>query len=278
MSAFNRPSKENPTMTDRDVRASMKATQVLSIAILILLLIGTAAPTSALRIGGPEVVVPVIAHNPGLLGTEWRTDVWIDNPYGDVSDVTLTFYPTNGSPVVVETAIGEYMGLFFDDIVLNTFGLDDIKGMLIVSAPDTRIEVRARIFNTGGGDGEFGQALFGLDTGDLRRQSYVSGVSTIEGNRVSFGIANPTGSSFEVNLYVDDAQDNVNLHFETVTLEPHQLIQFSDVAARWGLPGSSTIRIQVSSALNENLVYAYASVVRNDTGDASFLFGTSPNT
>lgn len=265
-------------MTDRDARASMIATRYLPVAIVILLMIGMAAPTSALRIGGPEVVVPVVAHNPGLLGTEWRTDVWIGNPYGDVSDVTLTFYPTNASPVVFETAIGPYRGLFFDDIVLNTFKMEDTKGMLIVSAPGTRIEVRARIFNTGGGDGEFGQALFGLDTGDLRRQSYVSGVSTIEGNRVSFGIANPTGNSFEVNLYVDDAQDNVSLHSETVTLEPRQVVQFSDVAARWGLPESSTIRIQVSSALNENLVYAYASVVRNDTGDASFLFGTSPNT
>jgi hypothetical protein len=274
----NRLDKEYPTMTNRDVRASIQATRYLPVALVILLMIGMAAPTAALRIGGPEVVVPVIAHNPGLLGSEWQTDVWIDNPYGDVSDVTLTFYPTNGSPVVVETAIGEYVGLFYDDIVLNTFGMDNTKGMLIVSAPGTRIEVRARIFNTGGGDGEFGQALFGLDTGDLRRQSYVSGISTTEGNRVSFGIANPTENSFDVNLYVDDAQDNVSLHSETVKLEPYQVIQFSDVAARWGLPESSIIRIQVNSAFNENFFYAYASVVRNDTGDASFLFGTSPNT
>ena len=98
-------------MTIRDARASLKATEYLPVAVLLLLTIGMAAPTSALRIGGPEVVVPVIAHNPGLLGTEWRTDVWIDNPYGDASDVTLTFYPTSGRPVAVETTIGEYMGL-----------------------------------------------------------------------------------------------------------------------------------------------------------------------
>ena len=264
-------------MGNHDARANMKATQHLPVAILLLLVIGLAAPSSALKIGGPEVVVPVIAHNPGLLGTEWRTEVWIDNPYGDVSDVILTFYPTNGSPVVVETTIGEYMELFYDDIVLNTFGMDNTKGMLIVSAPGTRVEVRARIFNTGGGEGQFGQAMFGLDTGDLRRQSYVSGISTIEGNRVSFGIANPTENSFDVNLDVVDAGDGVNLHSETVTLEPYQVVQFSDVAARLGLPESSTIRIQVNAAFNENFFYAYASVVRNDTGDASFLFGTSPN-
>ena len=264
-------------MTNRDARVNVKATQHLPVAILILLMIGLAAPTSALRIGGPEVVVPVIAHNPGLLGTEWRTEVWIDNPYGDVSDVILTFYPTNGSPVVVETTIGAYMELFYDDIVLNTFGMNNTKGMLIVSAPGTRVEVRARIFNTGGGEGQFGQAMFGLDTGDLRRQSYVSGISTIEGNRVNFGIANPTANSFDVNLSIIDAKDNVSLYSETITLESYQVVQFSDIAARWGLPKSSTIRIQVNGTFNENFFYAYASVVRNDTGDASFLFGTSPN-
>ena len=135
---------------------------------------------------------------------------------------------------------------------MNTFGMDDTKGMLIVSAPGTRIEVRSRIFNTGGGDGEFGQALFGIDTGDLRRQSYVSGISTIEGNRVSFGIANPTENSFAVSLHVDDAQSNVNLHSEPSHSNLTKWFSFP-MLRPGGLPESSTVRIQVNSALNENL-------------------------
>lgn len=238
---------------------------------------GTAAPTSALRIAGDEVVVPVIAHNPGLFGTEWRTDVWIDNPYSNSSTVTLTFFPENKAAVVTETTIEGYRGVFFGDIVLETFGMDDTKGMLVVSAPDTLLEVRARIYNTGGGEGDFGQALFGIPTSDLSRQGYISGVSTLAGNRVSVGIANPTDDSVEVRVSVRDTSDGSQLYAQYLTLAPHQLVQISDVAARWGLPESAMVTLIISTPLNEHPFYAYASVVRNDTGDASFLFGTSPN-
>lgn len=161
--------------------------------------------------------------------------------------------------------------------MLNTFGMDDTKGLLLVSAPDTGIEARARIYNTGGGEGEFGQAMFGIPTVDLRRQGYVSGVSTTAGNRVSVGIANPTDHTFDVSVRAQDGADGNLWHSETITLAPHQLLQFSDVATRWGLPESSSFKIKVNSAVNENLIFAYASVVRNDTGDATFLFGTAPN-
>ena len=265
--------------SNRCTRPFFRITGVDAVSVAALLMFSLApAPASALRIAGPEVVVPVVAHNPGLLGTEWRTDLWIDNPYGDTSAVTLTFYPEGGGSVVAETSIDGYRGLFFDDIVLNTFNMDNAKGMLIVSAPDSRVEVRARIFNAGGDGGEFGQAMFGIATDDLRRQSYVNGISTTAGNRVSFGIANPTGNTFDINLVVNDAADNSYLYSETITVEPHRVVQYSDVAARWSLPQSSSIRIEINSGANDNFIFAYASVVRNDTGDATFLFGTGPNT
>ncbi len=264
-------------MTTTNNSAYLKTIKLLPVFIAAFLVIGFSAPVSAFRIGGYEVVVPVIAHNPGLHGTEWQTDLWIDNPYGDTSTVTLTFYPESGGSVVEETSIEGFRGLFFGDIVLNTFGMDNTKGMLLVSAPGSRVEVRARIYNTGGGEGEFGQAMFGIPTVDLRRQGYVSGVSTTAGNRVSVGIANPTENTFDVTLSAYDAVVGNHVYYQTVTLAPHQLVQFSDVAARWDLPESSTIVIEVSSGANENYFFAYASVVRNDTGDATFLFGTGPN-
>jgi len=265
-------------MTNNTKFTESRTIILLPVVIAAILVIGFSAPVSAFRIGGYEVVVPVIAHNPGLHGTEWRTDLWIDNPYGDTSTVTLTFYPQSGGSVVEETSIEAYRGFFYSDIVMNTFGMDNAKGLLLVSAPGTSVEVRARIYNTGGDEGEFGQAMFGIPTVDLRRQSYVSGVSTLAGNRVSVGIANPTGNTFEVTLRVRDASDNTDLYWETIALAPHQLVQFSDVAARWGLIASPTITIQVNSGANESPIFAYASVVRNDTGDATFLFGTGPNT
>ncbi len=237
-------------MTDRRTVTPSAPARWLASSLAALLVVGFSLPTEAIRIQGPTVVVPVIAHNPGLLGTEWRTDVWVDNPYGDTSAVTLTFYPEGGDPVSVQTSIAVYSALHFPDIVLNTFGMNDTKGMLVVSAPDTGVEVRARIYNTGSAEGEYGQAVVGLPTELLRRQGRVGGVSTTSGNRVSVGIANPTEQTFDAYVRVLDADTNTLLHNETVTLGPHQLIQLSDVATLWGLPASPNLIVVVN--LNPN--------------------------
>ena len=226
----------------------------------------------------PEVVVPVIAHNPGSLGTEWRTDLWITNSGSGISSVTLTFFPQGKDAIVRELSLGGFEALFLGDIVLETFGLDDDKGLLLVYAPDAGLEVRGRIFNTGGGGGEFGQAFFGIPTYRLGRQGFLSGVSTAEGNRVSVGIANPTDNSFDVTLLVRGADSNT-LYSKVVSLSPHQLIQFSNVADLWSLPVADVLALNIEqNSDSENIIYTYASVVRNDTGDASFIFGTAPNT
>ncbi len=250
---------------------------LMILGIVLLITAASAPPAEALRIGGSEVVVPVIAHNPGLHGTQWRTDIWINNHYSEEGPVTLTFYPENGDVIVREEQIGSYRGLFLADIVLETFGMNDAKGMLIVSAPDMRLEVHGRIFNTGDENGEFGQGFFGIPTDLLSRQGLVSGVSTAGGNRVSVGIANPTDHEITPGIMVADASDGSILYTETLTVEAHSLIQFSDIASRWNLPESSSLMINVSTSVNEDPFFAYASVVRNDTGDAIFIFGTSPN-
>lgn len=252
-----------------------------TVLVAVVLPLVLASPASAFQINSdwthPEVVVPVIAHNPGSHGTEWQTDLWITNPSGDASSVTLTFYPQGKDAIVSEALIGAYSALFFGDIVLETFGLDDDKGLLLVSAPETSLEVRGRIFNTGGGEGEFGQAFFGIPTDRLSRQGFLSGVSTAEGNRVSVGIANPTERSFDVTMIVRDADGN-NLYSEVVSLSPHQLVQFNNVAQLWGLPATDVLTLNIQHNLDlEDSIYSYASVVRNDTGDATFIFGTAPN-
>lgn len=253
----------------------------LTVLVAIVLPLFLSSPASAFQINSdwthPEVVVPVIAHNPGSHGTEWQTDLWITNPSGDEASVTLTFYPQGKDAVVREVSVGIYGARFFGDIVLETFGLDDDKGLLLVSAPETSLEVRGRIFNTGGGEGEFGQAFFGIPTRRLSRQGFLSGVSTAEGNRVSVGIANPTERSFDVTMIVRDADGN-NVYREVVSLSPHELVQFNNVAQLWGLPAADVLTIYVQHPLDlEDSIYSYASVVRNDNGDATFIFGTAPN-
>ncbi|NOZ79716.1 MAG: hypothetical protein GXP48_11165 [Acidobacteria bacterium] len=235
------------------------------------------APAQAVQIGDNTIVVPVVVHGDGYLGTKWRTNVWIDHPYGDASSVTVTYYPETGGKLEKTMNIDAYKGLFFHDIVLETFGLDDSKGMLIVSAPSTRVEVRARVYNTGSAYGEFGQAVPGLPLARLGRQGYLSGVTTAGDNRLAIGIANPTGEAFTVVVNIHDGITNEYLTTKTIDLGPHQVVQLNKLAEHWNLPARESLSVDINSGDNAHAFYAYASVVRNDNGDATFIFGTTPN-
>ena len=57
----------------------------------------------------------------------------------------------------------------------------------------------------------------------------------------------------------------------------HRLVQIDRLAERWNMPAADAVLASVSAS-SGHIYYAYASVVRNDTGDATFVFGTAPNT
>ena len=111
----------------------------------------------------------------------------------------------------------------------------------------------------------------------MSRQGYLSGVTTAAGTRLSIGIANPTDESYSVTVKVYDAILDERLADHTIDLAPHELVQLDRVANLWDLPQRDAVSVKINSGDNEDLFYAYASVVRNDTGDATFVFGTTPN-
>jgi len=56
------------------------------------------------------------------------------------------------------------------------------------------------------------------------------------------------------------------------------VIQYNDIFTRFGIAPRAEVQINIENALVPGvIVYGYASVVRNDSGDAVFIFGTSPN-
>ncbi|MFN2240257.1 MAG: hypothetical protein ABR524_12785 [Thermoanaerobaculia bacterium] len=73
-------------------------------------------------------------------------------------------------------------------------------------------------------------------------------------------------------------RDGGGLHEEAVTLAPHQVIQFNDIFTRFGIAPRADVQVDIyNNQVQGVIVYGYASVVRNDSGDAVFVFGTSPN-
>lgn len=232
----------------------------------------SAAPLFALRTEGATVIIPVIGRFPGTGGTQWRTDVFVHNAYEPGQTVTLKFYPTGGAPLQTTVTIGKYSGAAFPDIVLNTFGMPLAAGVLEVSG--ISVLARARIYNSGNPAGEFGQGVPGIGKDRLTRQAFLHGLASGGGTRTNIGVMNPNDVTINVSLYIADKNNN-GLHSQSMSVPPHSYLQLSDIFTALGIPPQTGISVQFNAT--ELPVYGYASEVRNDTGDAVFTFGTSPN-
>lgn len=229
----------------------------------------------AFRTADDTVIIPIIGRFAGAGTSVWRTDVFVSNPYSPTQTLTLTFYVAGGSPVTRSLTIGPYSSTTLPDIVLTTFGLTSASGMLKLEVVgDGGFDARARIYNVGNPIGQFGQAVPGIGLPYLQRQAYISGLSGIGGNRVNIGVANPNGSAITVNLHIT-SKTNGSLYSESITLQPYQTQQFNDIFTRYHIAPQEGVIVQFNAV--EKPIYGYASEVRNDSGDAIFIFGTGPN-
>jgi hypothetical protein len=244
----------------------------------LLLFVAVAPDAAALNTGDTTIVVPIVGRFPGALGTLWRTDLFIGNRTSVAKTITMTFYVAGGTAVVRSVEMPAYAVTTLRDVVLTPFGLENASGQLILTTNDASgFEARVRIYNAGSAVGEFGQSAPGIGLSRLRNQAYVYGVSGIGGNRVNSGVANPNDRTVDVAMVVIDASNAV-LGSRSLTLGPRQTIQVNDVFASFGIAAREGIQIVYSTIDPNDVIYGYASEVRNDSNDAIFIFGTSPNT
>jgi len=239
----------------------------------VLLSFFAASSASAINIADTTVIVPIVGRFPGVPPTQWRTDVFISNHFTPVATITATLYVIGGSPIVRTITVNPFSVVSLPDITLNTFGLSGGAGQLELKSA-TSFEARARIYNNGGTAGEFGQNVPGLGLGTLRIEGILYGLSGINGNRLNIGIANPNATSITAQMRITDKNNNT-LTIRSITLQPHETQQFNDIFATFSITPQADVQVEFSTGFD--VFYAYASEVRNDTGDAIFMFGTSPN-
>jgi len=241
---------------------------------LALLSFFAASSADAINIADTTVIVPIVGRFPGVPPTQWRTDVFLSNHFTPVATITATLYVIGGSPIVRTITVNPFSVVSLPDITLNTFGLSGAAGQLELKAA-TSFEARARIYNNGGTAGEFGQNVPGLGFSTLRIEGILYGLSGINGNRVNIGIANPNATSITTQLRITDKNNNT-VATRSITLQPHETQQFNDIFATFSITPQADVQVEFTAS-GLDVFYAYASEVRNDTGDAIFMFGTSPN-
>jgi hypothetical protein len=246
-------------------------------AFLTLFFLMTLAPASyALRPGGKTVIFPIVGRFEGAMQTQWRTDVFVHNNTWLEINGTMTLYVAGGGAMEAPLTLAPYQTATYRDVVKSVFGLDTGSGQLHLSTgSDAFVDARGRIYNSGHPAGEFGQGIEAMAMDSLQTQSMLYGLDGTHGSRVNIGVANPHGVDVTVQLRVFD-RDRNPLYWEDFPLGPYQTRQFNDIFTLFGIAPQENVVVEFYDG-PETPIYGFSSEVRNDTGDAIFVFGTGPN-
>jgi hypothetical protein len=221
-----------------------------------------------------EVLIPVVYRGAGAFGTQWRTEIVVSNVSSGVPvlvPATITFHRDNGEDLAIAQHLAPHEVLAIPDAVHAWFGVETGAGIVRVTweGDQARIMARARVYNVGE-QGEYGQSVPGIDTWKLVSDQYLPGISGVDGNRTNVGVANPSTADALVWIELFDTAGLSRGSFAT-SVPARSFRQFNDIFSHFQAGPLSAAMVRVTGT--NTVVYAYASVVRNDTGDATFVVG-----
>lgn len=239
---------------------------------LLLVAVAFTASLHAAGLAGSNVLVPVAGRTSGAFGSQWQTDLVITNLEADPVPLVLTYYGPEGARVFTTTTLWGNGTLVLDDVLQKAFQQPSAMGMIRVSSAlsGARFTARAYVLNRGAASGEYGQSVPGVPVDSLASEHTLSGILATNGRRTNLGVANPwlVPASITLTLHGAAGQQLGQLHRIVPALE---VLQISDAFAAFGVEPVSEASVRVSAQVG---VYAYASVVRADSGDAVFVPGT----
>jgi hypothetical protein len=222
---------------------------------------------------------PVISSTNGAGGTRWQTEFSITNPHP--FDITITFYVAhNGSYDEYLLTVSGGETLTWSDFLANGFHLSG-NAAVYVTAEDDRnpghnsdclsFSSGAKVYNTGGSGGTYGQEIPQADVLSGFLGSYVAYFSGVK----NFGT--PGSSGYRTNIgfwHTGFSTKNLRARIfngagtkiweSTITVERHKPKVVS-------IPANVQAGVLVIDTMGEYVDCAvYISVVDNRTGDGAF--------
>lgn len=241
-------------------------------ALVALVLLATSLDVAAQDMGGANVLIPIAGRTAGAFGSEWRTDLVITNLEIDPVNVHISFYESATKASFTNKVVPPNGTLVLEDVIRTTLATETGVGMLRVSAGTTgaRLVARAYVHNRGNPAGEFGQGVPAVPVDALSQDHVLSGIVAGSSRRTNVGVANPWPTEVDVVLTLHD-RDGEILAQDARTVAPLSIWQINDVFASLGVTPVAEASLRVNSSAG---VYPYASIVRNDSGDAVFVAGS----
>lgn len=216
-----------------------------------------------------------VAHNAGVGGTSWRTDLTVLNRGTVDGDLQVSFYPMAGA-ALAETATIPAGGLRqWRNVVESLFGLSagaEASGSVLIES-DQLMVVVSRTFNQTA-EGTYGQFLPGVGTDDTVGPGVIGWLAQIRGDsdfRTNLGVVNTGEETTTTRIQLHDADGAAVGSPLSLDVAPRSWRQINKVVQKAGLSvldsGFATVEV-VGAA---GTIWAYASVVDNRTGDATTI-------
>ncbi|MEA2235837.1 MAG: hypothetical protein QOC81_561 [Thermoanaerobaculia bacterium] len=241
------------------------------LVVLIALLFLVAASLFGADLSGRDLVVPVISRVPGVMGSDWRTDLIVTNEKGvDPVVVTLRFFPSGGTTMTAALKLAPFATATIEDVVLSTFNLSRASGLLRVIGPEGALIVaRAYVYNTAA-TGQSGQSIPAVPLDALTGSHTMAGLTGLGDRRTNLGMANPWSFPMDVNIEFFD-ETGSSIARTALALPPSSLTQFDLFAELKVAP-----RAKTTVTLNAGYggIYAYASTIQSSNGAATFVLGS----
>jgi hypothetical protein len=252
--------------------------------VVLLAMILAAAPELARAQLAADWMVPAAAHNRGSKNTFWRTDLSLHNPHEYDLPVVVQALPSDtvnfDVPTISVTIYPWETVNLWDLLGPGVFDLDGSAAILAYADPSLRCDpiedchflVTSRTYTPeqGGGVGEYGLTVPGAaisSATDWSTFSYAAGVlNDGDAFRCNAGVASWTPDWTRVRLDVQDADGQI------VTSEVFDVPPFGHVQRRLLASGyGGSLVFYLESGPGDALVFPYATVVNQRTGDASYL-------
>lgn len=223
-----------------------------------------------------EYFIPAAAHVAGANATFFQTDLRIVNLASAPATVELTFLPTgsdNSSAARIPVTIAARASMQLDDVVANTFGVMSGGGAIRISST-ADLAITSRTYTTSPNaqcPGSFGQFIAAMTSSDAFRKSVIPAIRTsatpTTGFRTNVGLVNPSASTVTVTLKLRDAGSRiVGTHSTSLPPLSHWQTSAASAFAVATTVDNAFVEVEASAPL-----FAYASVVDNQSGDSVFV-------
>ncbi len=214
-----------------------------------------------------------MARTSGANDTEWRSQLAVLNLGERTVEATASFRAAGSDPIEITGAIAAGQLLAWDDVLGELFEVtDELAGSIQVDG-DGPLVVTARTYNQSD-VGTLGQFLPGIAPDQAMATGQTGVLSPLAGNqqfRTNVGYINLSDHSCEIRVTLHDAS-GVQVGSERIrSIDPSGWKQDNDIFAVTGAGSQDHAYAKTETLTNNCLVWVYASVVDNATGDPTMI-------